>query len=140
MPKKHSAKLELCRVSENHSANYNFAECPDKTLGNVYLCRVSLMDTRQSSNGRRCARWPSKSGGHVSGGCRLQTLEGLVLPPRLHSFPLFFFIFFLFSSHFYPLILVEVLGSRGARAPLAPLKSAPGSRGGCLLCVFCLPS
>jgi len=48
---------------------------------------------------------------------------GLVLPhSHLHSFSLFFFIFFLFSSHFSPLISMEVRDSRGARVPC---KSAP---------------
>jgi len=41
-------------------------------------------------------------------------LKGMVLSPHLHSFLLFFFIFFNFSSHLSPLIPMQVLGNRGA--------------------------
>ena len=45
-----------------------------------------------------------------------QLRGGLVLPPPYpHSF---LHLFFLFFSHISPLISMEVLGSRGARAPL----------------------
>ena len=49
-------KNVICRVPpKNTRNNYNFAECRRKTLGKLYLCRVLLTDTRQSSNGQRCA-------------------------------------------------------------------------------------
>ena len=51
--KKHSATTSFCRVSnKNTRQKYQVAECQPKTYGKPWLCRVSLTDTRQSSNGR----------------------------------------------------------------------------------------